>query len=286
MPYLILLLTLITPALSWAQWTVVGSDLLAPAVEPTLKNYSTLNDVEIQSEFIGSVPGKAKLKDGQADLALLAAPTESDLPAGNFKVVPIAYEVAFVVVDKLNPLTEISMDQLAAIYGASGTEDFSRWGQLGLQGAIAQRSIQPLALDSDQSVVLELFKFNVLDSGSLKPNVTRVKSNLQLMDLVSSDSGSLAVTNRMILKDKLRPLAVSDDDEFAFGPTPENVFYGEYPLRLTYYLVYPRDKQQELLPILRQFLTEDQSEAFDKHGFVPLPENVRKRTLVELDKGQ
>ncbi|GHB93651.1 phosphate-binding protein PstS [Cerasicoccus arenae] len=268
-----------------ADWTVVGSDLLAPAVEPIVEAFAKHNNLEIKTDFIGSVPGKEKLKNQQATLALLAAPDDSHLPIGDYRSIPIAYEVAFVVVDKLNPLTEISMDQLGAIYGSSSVANYSRWGELGLQGPIASRSIQPLAIDNDSTVVLELFKFKVLDSGSLKPNVIRVNSNLRLMELISSDSGSIALTNKVILKDKIRPLAVSGEDQFAFGPTPENVHYGEYPLRLSYYIVFPREKQEELKPLLRTLLGQDQAEAFEREGFVPLPENVRKRMLVELDKG-
>lgn len=281
-----LLLALLTPLWSSGQWTVVGSDLLAPAIEPTLKAYAAQNDAEITTEFIGSVPGKEKLKSGQAQLALLAAPDETHLPVGNYEAIPIAYEVAFIVVDKLNPVTEISEEQLAGIYGVGSTANLSRWGELGMQGQFASRSITPLALDNEKTVVLELFKYRVLDSGSLKPNVTRVDSNLQLMELVSSDSGALAVTNRMILSEKIRALAVSGESEFAFGPTPENVHYGEYPLSLTYYLVFPRSQQDNLRPLLRVFFSNEQAQAFGKQGFVALPENVRKRTLVELDKGQ
>lgn len=284
--YSILLMALVTPFLAPAQWTVVGSDLIAPAVKPTLEAYAIHHEVEVDTRFFGSVPGKAELKEEKAQIALLAAPNKTDLPAGNFEAIPIAYEVAFVVVDRLNPLTEISQSQLAAIYGASGTATYTRWGDLDIQGAFASRSITPLALDSDRSVVLELFKFKVLNSGSLKANVNRVTSNLQLMELVSSDAGSLAVTNRLMLGDKIRPLAISGKDEFAFGPTPENVYYGEYPLSLTYYLVYPKDRVNELRPILRLFLSDEQAQAFEKNGFVALPENVRKRTLVELDKAQ
>lgn len=279
-----LLLALLLPVLSFGQWTIVGSDLLAPALSPTLNAYAVHNGLEIQTDFFGSVPGRDRLKNGEATMAILAAPSEADLPGGNFKTIPIAYEVAFIAVDKLNPVTEISTAQLAAIFGSSAKGNFTRWGDLGLQGPIASRSIQPLALDNDNTVVLELFKYRVLNSGSLKTQVNRVKSNLQVMELLSSDSGSIAITNRIILEDKIRALAISDESEFAFGPTPENVHYGEYPLRLSYYLVYPREKQEELKPLLRVLLGNDQADAFVKQGFVPLPKTVRERMVVELDK--
>ncbi len=268
-----------------AQWTVVGSDLLAPAVKPVVEGFAEHSDTEITMEFIGSVPGKEDLKVGEADLAILAAPKDADLPSGNYKVLPIAYEVAYVVVEKLNPLTEVSMEQLAAIFGSSGVQKVERWGELNLQGPIAQRSILPLALDNDSTVVLELFKYEVLQSGSLRANVNRVKGNLQLMEMIASDSGSIGISNQVLLDDKVRALAVSGSDEFAFGPTPENVHYGEYPLRLSYYLVYPREKQNELKPLLKALLGADLADRLDNEGFVPLPENVRKRMLVELDKG-
>ncbi|WP_309384864.1 PstS family phosphate ABC transporter substrate-binding protein [Cerasicoccus frondis] len=285
MRHFIPLLSLLAPLYSFGQWTVVGSDLLAPAVKPVVEGYAEHNDVNIQMEFIGSVPGKEDLKAGKADLAILAAPNDSHLPSGNFKVLPVAYEVAYIVVEKLNPLTEISVEQLGGIFGNSSVQKFDRWGELNLQGPMAQRSILPLALYNDGTVVLELFKYEVLDSGSLKPNVNRVNSNLQLMEMIASDSGAIGISNQVLLKEKVRPLAVSGDDEFAFGPTPENVHYGEYPLRLSYYIVFPREKQTELKPLIRALLGEDMAERLEHEGFVPLPENVRKRMLVELDKG-
>ncbi|WP_269539328.1 PstS family phosphate ABC transporter substrate-binding protein [Cerasicoccus fimbriatus] len=278
-------IALLTPLCSMAEWTVVGSDLLAPAVLPVVEGYAQHNDLSISTEFIGSVPGKENLKSGDADLAVLAAPDETHLPdSTKFKAIPIAYEVAYIVVEKFNPLTEISTSQLAGIYGAS-QEKFNRWGELNLQGPIAQRSILPLALDNDGTIVLELFKFEVLNSGSLKANVNRVNNNLQLMEMIASDSGSIGISNQVLLGEKVRALSVSGDDEFAFGPTPENVHYGEYPLRLSYYLVFPINKQAELKPLLRSLLGDDLAERLDDEGFVPLPENVRKRMLVELDKG-
>ncbi|MEO0797072.1 MAG: substrate-binding domain-containing protein [Verrucomicrobiota bacterium] len=281
------LVALLAPIWAQAEIVVVGSDLLAPAIDPVLEAYAEHNEVVVKTEFIGSIPGVGELKSGAADLAILAAPEDTNLPVGDYKVIPIAYEVAYVVVDKLNPLTEISIDQLAAIFGTGSKSDYSRWGELGLQGPVATRSIQAMALDNEKTVVLELFKYRALDSGSLKPTVNRVNDNLQLTELVSSDSGSIGLTNKLILDDKLRALSVSGgkDHQYAFGPTPENVHYGDYPLRLGYYLVFPQSREQELLPLLRVLLGPDQAESLEKSGFVPVPENVRKRTLVELDKG-
>lgn len=286
---LLALIAFLAPWSAHADFLIVGSDLSASAVQPPLEAYAKHHEITINTHFIGSVPAVTELQTGKADLAILAAPSESDLPTGNFRSIPFAYEVAFVVVGDLNPLTEISLADLAAIYGSNSEADFNRWGELGVQGPLASRSIQPLILDSSSSVVMELFKYRALGSGSLKPNVSRVADNLQLNELVASDTGAIAVTKQIMLADKLRALSVSGGtpgQAYAFGPTPENVHYGDYPLRLNYYLVYPRERQAELLDLLRFLLGPDEAEALRQAGFVPVPENVRKRTLLELDKAK
>ncbi|MGE9296963.1 MAG: PstS family phosphate ABC transporter substrate-binding protein [Puniceicoccales bacterium] len=287
MRFSLLLLVALVPFVGRAEMLIVGSDLIAPAVQPIIKAYAEHNGISIETDFAGSIPATDALQSGKASLAILAAPKESDLPAGNFRHLPIAYEVAFVVVDKLNPITEISLDQLAGIYGAGSEYNLTRWGELGVQGPMSSRSIKAVCLENGESVVTEMFKYTALDSGSLKPTVSLIADNLQVNDIASSDTGAIAITNKVLLKEKLRPLLVSGgkEESYAFGPTPENIHYGDYPLRLSFYLIYQREKQDELLPLIRSLLGSEQAEALTKAGFVPVPENIRKRTLVELDKG-
>jgi len=284
---IVLLFTLLAPWLARADLTIVGSDLVAPAVDPVLEAYANHHEIALTTEFRGSLVGADALQEGTANLGILAAPEESDLPPGNFRYIPFAYEVAFLVVNRLSPITEISLVQLEGVFGDSAATNFSRWSELGVQGPMASRSIKSIALDSQQSIVTELFKSKVLDNGSLKPSVTLVTDNLQLNELLTSDNGAIGITNRIVLEDKLRPLLLFEggEDRYAFPPEPEEIHYGDYPLRLAYYLVFPRDQQDELLPVLRVLLGEEQAELLERNNFVPVPENIRKRSLLELDKG-
>ena len=78
-------------------------------------------------------------------------------------------------------------------------------------------------------------------------------------------------------------LLTRDTGGVAFGPTPENVHTGDYPVRLPLYLVFQRAEAPNLSRVLKFLLSEDTAEALKVDGIVPLPRSVRNQEVFDLE---
>jgi phosphate transport system substrate-binding protein len=265
--------------------SVAGSDLLGSTLAEPLEKYAAEAGETLSLEMLGSLPGLSALRDGYADVALVAIPQGEALPEDRYKLYPFAYQVAVLVVNAENPVSEISLRELDRIYSAESRERIERWGQLGLTGQIAGRSIQMYAIASDNSVVVELFKYRALGEQSLRANVNIVTTNRRILEQISGDLGAIGVTNqlpegRLV---KAIPISTGDVGSFSFGPSPENVYYGDYPLALPFYIAVSKEGSRDFRPFIRFMLSQEVASELSKAGFMPLAENIRKRMLSELD---
>lgn len=272
-------------ALRAGEIKVVGSDLLNAPVTKLLAAYAKEHNLDVEIDLFGSIPAMSQLRNDEAQLGLVSHVDDTEFEHDGMEIVPFAYQVAVVVVNEDNRLSELSLEQLAGIFGTSSETYYTRWGELGLSGGMATRSIQPIVMSRPGSVVVELFKYKALDRSPLKPNIVMIEGYEGNSELIAGDSGAIAIFPYKPDDNSLKALSVSGDDEngFAFGPTRENVFYGDYPMRLPFYLVFKPENKNAIDGLLRFMLSPEMSQSLEKNGFMPLPENVRKRTILELD---
>lgn len=268
--------------------TLVGSDLLAEPLEKPLTEFSEKSGIELNLDFTGSLPAINALTSKSATIGLVAIPEGDPLPEDRLRLIPFAYQVAFVFFNANNPLSELSLPELSRIYALNASPQIDRWGQLELGGALATRTVQPFISSPPDSVIVELFKAEALSSRSIGSNVSLLTSASELEDLVSADLGAIGVSNRPSTAPEVKAISISTGEagSFAFGPTPENIYYGDYPLRLPFYIAVPvgdLPKQRDFIAFL---LSDEIASTLEKAGFVPLSENVRKRTLLGLDIGE
>lgn len=285
-------LYLIAAVLPWSlgaeqnEFKVVGSDLLQHALEKPFMEYAEgQEEWSVSLDLFGSIPALNQLEAGDADLAVVAIPDDSTKPSSEYQMVPFAFQVAMVVVNEVNPMEELNFSQLEGIYGINSEVNYARWNEIGLTGVWSNRPIQAMALNKNESVVFELFKYKALNRSPLKATVILATTEREIYDAMSSDAGTIAVVDRAPTGDGFKVLAISSgaQGEFGFGPTPENVFYGDYSMRLPIYLVFKEENKQKIKEILHFLLSKSLAETIGKKGFMPLPENVRRRTILELD---
>lgn len=263
---------------------IAASDLLADYVKPPLEAYGSEHDISFSISSIGSLPALDQLRSDEIDLAIIAAPDEAAVPREEFSVYPFAYDVAVIVVKGSNPIGEVSLAHLGGIFGANEEYNFNTWGNLGLSGW-GSRNIKPLAGTSDESIALELFKYRVFKGGAMKPSVAMVKDT-EIEDQLRSDAASIGILSRMPKGKNLKVLMVSDGsstDAPAFGPTDDNVHYGDYPIRLAFYIVYSERDAGKLSQVIRELLDDEVAASLRENDLLALPDTVRRKFLIDLD---
>jgi hypothetical protein len=281
--FLLLSLTLIVTAQA-EEIRIAASDLLADYITAPLKAYAAENDTTLVVDSIGSLPALDRLRSDEIDLAIIAVPDGDEVPRDEFSVYPFAYAVAVIVVNDSNPIDEISVARLGGIFGSKEELNLNTWGELGLSG-MNSRNIKALAGTSDESIALELFKYSILKGGVMKPSVSMV-NDAEVEDLLRSDAASIAILSRMPENRNIKALMVSSDSDTyapAFGPTDDNVHYGDYPIRLAFYIVYDQRNDSKLRPTIRILLNNEVATSLRSKDLIALPETVRRKFLIDLD---
>ncbi len=264
-----------------------GSDLLEDILGETIKSFAADSDREVVLHFGGSIPAMSELRRNQADIALIALPDGRPRDEEQFTYLPIGFKVAVLLVNGDNPISEVSIPDLEGIFGRATGVAISRWGDLGLTGPWGPRSIQAYAFEARDNIAQSIFQHEVLDGGVLRATIGKIRDRDRLRSILVNDASALILADnpRELRGTRVLPVARgrSGDDAFAFGPSLENVYHGDYPLRLPFYVVFDRSRQAELGPLLRFFFSNEVAEALTARNFVAVPENFRRRFILELD---
>lgn len=269
------------------QLRIGGSDLMEPHFREAIVEYATARDLDVAVHFAGSYPAVDALKKGEIDLAILAIPDGGDVPEGDLRSVHLASKALAIVVPQANPLNQITLLQLAAIFGEAEASNVTRWGQLGLTGDWASRSISLGSVSrQDHTLAVDLFRHQVLQSREMKRNVAESPGVEAIRLRMQQDQHGIALVDRIPSRlegIKLLPVARSET-ELAVGPSLQSISNSDYPLRLPLYLVFARDRAGDLKEILRYLVSEEAAEAIAACGLTPLSDQQRQGLYFEFER--
>ncbi len=258
-------------------WTIAGSDLAQSVLEPVIAGAAVQGSGTIHLQMDGSRAGLEALRTDRADLAVLVFPPQQALPEMEFRLVPLAYQVAVFAVNGANPARQLTFGQLAGIFGENESTRHRHWGSLGLQGVWAEKSITPNLVQLHETLTLELFKNTALQVPQLATTVTVHPTVAEMLRRLQIDDMTIGLFPFPPAEARgIHLLLIARSErEVPFGPTPENVHNGDYPLRLPFYLAFKPERAAELAPLLRVLLGDEVAAALEKGGFVAVPANAR-----------
>jgi hypothetical protein len=284
-PISFLLVLFCTLLIARAEVQVVGSDLLGKDFAEGFQAYSKRNDWGVVLKLEGSRTALEQMQSGFGDLGLVMLSPGEKPPAAPFVALPVAYQTAVVVVPATLPLTQITFAQLNIIYGDEAQSGLRRWGDLGVTGLWAQRNILPNILGPSGGLSHDLFRYTVLSSPALRPTVGVQTSLADSIERIRGDEGGMAILPLLPEKQtRLKTLLVArGTQDVAFGPTPDNIHSGDYPIRLPVYLVFRKDAVKRLQPVLRYLLGEEAVALWENAQLVPLPIQVRNQQIFDLE---
>ena len=279
---LLLLLLPVLVSLEAEEIRIAVSDLLADTIEGPLEAFGEGNDLTFTIDSIGSLPALDRLRSDEIDLAIIAVPDGDEVPRQEFSVYPFVYDVVVIAVNESNPIDEISLPYLGGVFGSNEEYNFNTWGDMNLSGW-GNRNIKPLAGTREGGIGLELFRYRVFKGGVMKPNVSMVRDS-EIEDLLRSDAASIGILSNLSEKSQVKVLMVSKEEGApAFGPSEDNVHYGDYPISLAFYIVYNERDKLKLRPVVRELLNDDVAASLRQNDLVPLPDTVRRKLLIDLD---
>lgn len=259
----------------FAEYRIGGSDLFSSLIPKAIE------DNGFEFSFTGSISGLSALRNGELDAAILAF-AEGQPPDGNWMTVPFAFQAVTVAVHESNPMSQISFEQLRAIFGVDGGA--TEWGDLVQDPQWALRKISVAAVRPTQNLSLEIFTNLVLNDIPLRQTTLFAEDNARFRRAMEEDRNLICVFSGLVDAPWISPLSVSrESGAQAYGSTEDNILFGDYPLRMPFYLLLSNDLDaSQKLEILDKLFGPRVEHALIGDDYMPLPEIEQDRILEVL----
>jgi phosphate transport system substrate-binding protein len=276
-------------------------------------------DARIQQDMKGTSSAIPSLFTGAGDIAILGEelladaadafqrvkgypPLGIDIATGSVDVRNFDYAQQFFV-HKDNPISQLTLAQLDAIYGMEhrrGLQNIRTWDQLGLGGAWAGKPVNPYGWRIDDSFGMFLQQFLLNGShrwnNKLKDYVhiyndggTIYDHGQQILDALGADRHGIAVSNIRYANPNVKPVALAAGPE---GPyyqaTKQTLIERSYPLTRLIPAYIDRAPGQPIAPKIKEFLrfllSREGQEIINQDGrYLPITREAAAAELRKLD---
>jgi phosphate transport system substrate-binding protein len=246
---------------------IKGSDTMLPLTQMLAEEYMKRNiDASIIISGGGSVPGITALQNGTIDIAESAreiTPEEKKLfEKAQISITDtiIAYDALAVIVNPSNQVSQLTMQQLEAIF----TGNITNWKDLG--GSDAKIVIYSREASSG---TYDFFKEHVLNSKAFAKNALCMPATGAIAQSVSQDVNAIGYVGLAYLDKTVKPIKVSGDKGNTFvAPSVESVTDKSYPISRPLYYIFRSSLKDALSPYIEFVLSASGQKLVLKSGYV------------------
>ena len=254
---------------------VKGSDTMvnvAQAWAEEYKNVAPHVDVEVSGG--GSGVGIAALERGTIDIANSSRnikPEEAEQVKRNTGKDPAEFTVGFdalaVYVSKDNPLEEITVEQLAQIFGEDGTT--TKWSQLGITIPGDDEIVRVSRQSS--SGTYEFFREHVLGKKDFKLGSRDMNGSKEVVELVGATPTAIGYSGMGYATPAVKMLRLAPAAGApGVAPTVANTLDKSYPLARSLHLYTLGTPEGEVKSYIDWMLSAAGQRILEENGYVPV----------------
>jgi phosphate transport system substrate-binding protein len=196
--------------------------------------------VRFDFQDTGSSAGMRLLASGDLDLATSGMAPPAEL-GSSLALVPIGVIGTAVIVNAANPVTDLTKNQVRAIFGGA----ISNWSAVG--GRSDKIIVAVREVTSAIRMNFDAYFFE--GKSSFAPDVIEVTTGNDVLSVVASHAGVISMMSATAAKPSDQRIRAVTIDGVA--PTRENVASGRYPVRRPVHLVY---NENRVRPAIAAFL--------------------------------
>lgn len=276
----------------------IGSDTLNNLMTLWAEEYAKFYpNVNIQIQGAGSSTAPPALTEGTSNFGPMSRDMKSsEIEAFEAKhgykptAVPVAIDVLAVYVNKDNPIKGLTVPQVDAIFSATrkcgNDKDITRWGELGLTGAWANRDFTMYSRNA-VSGTYGYFKDVALCGGDFKASINEQPGSASVVQGVSESINGIGYSGIGYITSGVRavPIAAKAGEEFSPADA-DHALDGSYPLSRTLYVYVNKHPNRKLDPLQAEFLkmvlSKQGQEVVVRDGYIPLPASVATKAIKDL----
>ncbi len=197
----------------------------------------------------------------------------------------VAVDSLAIFVNKDNPIKALSMKQLDGIFSKtlkSGSKEIKTWGDLGLTGEWSNKPISLYGRNS-ASGTYGYFKEVALKGGDYKDTVKEQPGSSAVVQGVANDKYSIGYSGVGYKTADVKMVPLSEKDNKSFEASAENAYSGDYPLARFLYVYFNKKPNQDLDPLMAQFIkyvfSKEGQTVVIKDGYYPVSKALADEDL-------
>jgi len=255
-----------------------GSDTIVNLAQAWAEEYAKVDpSVSVEVSGGGSGTGIAALISGTVDIANCSRavePGEIAHAKKNTGKEPrefmVGHDALAVYVHKSNSLDEITLDQLAEIYGEGGK--FTKWSQLGVNVPGSSGEIIRVSRQSN-SGTYAYFREAVLGKGrDFRLGSRDMHGSKDVVELVSKTPDAIGYSGMGYATPEVKMLRIARKaGEKSFAPTVENTLNQTYPISRPLFMYTLGEPGGPVKKYLDWVHSEAGQKIVTRSGYVPLP---------------
>ena len=267
----------------------IGSDTMVNLAQAWAEEYATVEPaVSVEVSGGGTGTGVAALINGTADIANCSRQMEpgeiSKVSAADGqkpKENIVGYDALAIFAHKGNPLEEITIERLAAIYSEKG--QVRSWADLGVRVPGCESGEMILVSRQSNSGTYHYFREAILGKGvDFKLGTLDLHGSKDVVELVSRTPCAIGYSGMGYTTPKVKMLRVArKPGENAFAPNVENTQTGKYPIARPLYM-YTRGEPKDAVKKYLKWVQSEAGQAIVRAtGYVPIVKEAELRAAVE-----
>jgi phosphate transport system substrate-binding protein len=260
-----------------------GSDTIVNLAQAWAEEYASVDpSMSVEVSGGGSGTGIASLINGTVDIANSSRKIEPDELASATAAghgAPQEYTVGFdalaVYVHRNNPLEEISLEQLADIYGEHGRTTL--WSQLGVNASLCSDNEMILVSRQSNSGTYHYFREALLgDKSDMRLGTIDLHGSKDVVELIGRTPCAIGYSGMGYATTAVKMLRVAlKTGEPAYAPTVENTLSRAYPIARPLYLYTRGQPDAQTRKYLAWVLSDAGQKIVEQTGYVPIPQQNR-----------
>jgi phosphate transport system substrate-binding protein len=238
----------------------VGSSTIGGTVLPHLaQDFSAKSGVNFDKiDIPGSGKGIAALLADRTKLAGISRNIKDSERAKGLRFFIIAYDAIGVIVNKDNPVKNLSEGQLRKIFSG----EITNWSELSGADMPIKTVTEKLGEKRATQIVFTELVFETKKLiGTYGPNNTEVDKPVDEATFVSQNKGAIAATSMVFFKGNTGVHSVSVN---GVEPTEKNIADGSYPISRPLEFVTKKDVDEDTLKFLNYAYSKDAQEYINK----------------------
>lgn len=239
-------------------------------------------NVSVEVSGGGSGTGIAALIKGTVDIANSSRnmkPQEIEQAKKNTgkdaREIIVGFDALAVYVHKDNPLNEITLEQLMAIFAEGG--NITQWSQLGATVPGCQSAEIIRVSRQSNSGTYEFFREHVLNNKDFKLGSRDMNGSKEVVELVSSTPCAIGYSGMGYATPNVKMLKVAKTGSPAVAPSLAATLDKSYPIARSLQIYTLGEPQGEVKKYVDWILSDAGQKIVETTGYVPLPPDQRKK---------